>query len=232
MKVLPLFLLTLSITWSACAQYCLVMDIDGFVNVRKAPDNKGGIDDTLNNGHLVFILTGEEQAGNWRKVQFVHNGKTQVGYVYNNRLIPIAHYDSIPLRNIIDNTGTFSCDSVKVIVVTQKFDKTKYRLTYDKQNSSQIIAINGKEYWGTDGDLPKREYKSIVIFVGARKITLPPEAFDNVFQPTVHDTEIRYNRAADLFYIHAENGDGAGAYDVIWRVVKGVYTDRDMELDF
>jgi|GEM_PF-4799145 hypothetical protein len=129
------------------------------------------------NGHLVFILTFKEQSGNWRKVQFGHNGKALDGYVYNSRLIPIAHYDSIPLQNIIDNTGTFSCDSVKVIVATRKFDKSKYRFTYDKQNSSQISAINGKEYWGTDGDLPKREYKSIVIFVGARKITLPPEAF-------------------------------------------------------
>jgi hypothetical protein len=41
------------------------------------------------------------------------------------------------------------------MVTQQKFDKTKYRLTRDEHK--WITKINGKPYWGTDGELPKRE---------------------------------------------------------------------------
>lgn len=44
---------------------------------------------------------------------------------------------------------------------------------------------------------------------------------------------IEYSRNGnDIFYIRSQNSDGAGAYDVVWRVVKGMYTDRDIEYGF
>ena len=70
---------------------------------------------------------------------------------------------------------------------------------------------------------------SIVIQVGNRAIKLPKTAFDNLFQPTIWKTEVHYDRLSDTFYVRSQNSDGAGSYDVIWRVVKGVYTDRDIE---
>ena len=79
---------------------------------------------------------------------------------------------------------------------------------------------------------PPAEYKSIVILTGSRKIVLPHTAFDNLFEPDIYNTEVHYDPLHDTFYIRSQNGDGAGAYDVIWRVVKGMYTDRDIEYGF
>jgi hypothetical protein len=232
MKALSLLLLTFLLTRSARAQFWIVSDKDGFVNVRDSANTRSRVKDTLYNGHFIFVFRFEEQVGSWMKIEYSHHGKDREGYVYHDRLIPIAHYDSIPLRKSSDNIATYSRDSVRVIVTQQKFDKTKHRLTFADAGSAQLVEIDGEQYLGTDGEVPKREYKSIEIFVGNRRISLPRAAFANLFEPTIYNTEIRYNRAEDIFYIHAENSDGAGAYDVIWRIVKGVYTDRDIELDF
>jgi hypothetical protein len=89
-----------------------------------------------------------------------------------------------------------------------------------------IEFINGKQYWGTDGELPKSEYKSIIIQIGARKISLPLAALDNLFQPSIYSTIVHIDFPNDIIYIEASNSDGAGAYDVMWRVEKGVYKDR------
>jgi hypothetical protein len=228
MKISPLFILILLLpTHFAFGQFFIVADKDGYVNVRSTADSKSRVVDTLNNGHFIYFF--EEQKGNWRKVEYSRNGKDRAGYIYNDRLISIGEYDSIPLQHYDANTATCSRNSIKIIVTKQKFDKTKYRFTYADH---QIIKINGKQYWGTDGEQPRTEYKSIVILNGSRKIVLPHTAFDNLFEPTIYNTEAHYDPLNDIFYIRSQNSDGAGAYDVVWRVVKGMYTDRDIEYGF
>ena len=228
MKALSLLLLTFLLTRSARAQFWIVSDKDGFVNVRDSANTRSKIHDTLNNGHFIYTVPVEEQTGAWLKIVYHHKGKDREGYVYRDRLNAVADYDSIPLQNYTENIANYSHDSIKVVITQQKIDKTKYR--YSRGETGYIEKVNGKPYWGTDGEMPKRAYKSIVIFAGASKIVMPRVAFDNLFEPTVYNTEIHYDRANDIFYIRAENSDGAGSYDVIWRIVKGVYTDSDIQV--
>lgn len=227
MKIFALTLLALAFGRPSSAQYWIVADNDGFVNVRDSAGTSRRITDTLHNGHFIYIVPDEVQTGAWRNVLYHHMAKDsdRYGYIFFDRLKAVEDYDSIPLRNYIDNTATCSRDSVKVIVTQQKFDKTKYRISYGDR---YIARINGKPYWGTDGEMPRHEYKSITILIGTRKIILPHAAFDNLFEPTIWNTEVHYDRVSDIIYIRSQNSDGAGSYDVIWRIVKGVYTDRDI----
>ncbi|WP_315814982.1 hypothetical protein [Paraflavitalea speifideaquila] len=64
-----------------------------------------------------------------------------------------------------------------------KFDKRKYRFTYFKENPDQIQFINGKQYWGHDGGMPSTIYKSIVIRIGTKNLSLPAKAFDDLLNP-------------------------------------------------
>jgi hypothetical protein len=113
-------------------------------------------------------------------------------------------------------------------VSEKKFDKTKYRFSYykDKDAHDYIQFINGKQYWGTDGETPTRAYKSILIVCSQKKVSLPPSALENLFEPNILDTEVHYDRQNDILYIQSFNSDGAGAYDVIWKIEKGVYKER------
>jgi len=227
MKISPLFLLIFLLhTHLAFAQFYIVVDKDGYVNVRNAGDSKSRIVDTLNNGHLVYFI---EEKGNWRKIDYNRNGKDRDGFIYKGRLKSIEDYDSIPLEHYDDTTAICSSDSVKIVVTKQTFDESRYRFTYADH---QIVKINGKQYWGTDGEQPRAEYKSIIILTGSRKIILPHKALENLFDPSIYNTEVYFDRPNDIFYIHSQNGDEAGLYEVVWRVVKGIYTDRAIEYGF
>ena len=211
----------------AYSQFYLVSDSDGYTNVRSNADITSKIIDTLNNGRMVFLLE-QKTSSNWDRIQFWRENKESEGYVYHNRLKRIDGYDSIPVELWDEDVAVHHKDSIKIRLTRQKFNKANYRFSYYKNTPNEIELINGKIFWGTDGEVPETEYKSIVIIVGSRKITLPKIALANLFTPDIGHEDVYYDRRNDIFYIHARNWRNAAAsYDVIWRVVKGVYTDRE-----
>src|SRR5215831_13254846 len=222
MKALLIFPFLISVAYG---QFAYISDKDGYVNVRKGAANTERILDTLRNGHLIYCL---EKKGNWTSVwYYTKKYKEELyGYVYRDRLHLITDYENIPETSREFNKYVLGKDSIKVTVSAKKFDRSKYRFTYNKDANPSILFINGKQYWGTDGEMPKTEYSSIIIQIGARKITLPPSALENLFQPSTYSTLVHIDSSNDVIYIEASNSDGAGAYSVLWRVEKGVYKDR------
>lgn len=222
MKVLLIFPFLIKVAYG---QFALVSDKDGYVNIHKEAANARNIQDTLRNGHLVYCV---ETKGKWTSIWYYAKKKKDEldGYIYSDRLTQVNDYVNIPEISNQPNLYVLGNDSIKVTISEKKFDKSKYRFTYYKDANRVIQFINGKQYWGTDGELPKSEYNSIIIQIGARKISLPPSALENLFQPTIYSTIVHIDFSNDIVYIQASNSDGAGTYDVIWRVEKGVYKDR------
>jgi len=50
--------------------------------------------------------------------------------------------------------------------------------------------------------------------------------------PGIGTAQINYDRKNDILYIRSSNSDGAGGYEVIWRVEKGAYTGRYIAYGF
>jgi hypothetical protein len=226
----PVILFALScLSTLAYGQFAFVSDKDGFVNIRKNAEAGAPIMDTLRNGHLVYCM---ENKGNWSNVDYYKKTKERNGFIYSDRLKFVAEYESLPLITEQPNTVIYGKDSIKVIVSKKQFDKSKYRFTYYKDARDQIQFINGKQYWGADGGVPTTEYKSVIVQAGKKKINLPPSAFDNLFNPTIDATRIYYDKQNDIIYITSMNSDGAGAYDIAWRVVKGIYKDKCIAYGF
>jgi uncharacterized protein YgiM (DUF1202 family) len=147
----------ISITFSlniVHGQFAIVSDKDGYVNVRSKPEVTKNISDTLRNGHLVYCL---ETQNNWVNIDYTKRKESSNGYVYRDRLKLISDFENIPVISDQPNNRTLGKDSIRVSVSIRKFDKNKYRLTYDKDSKEFIQAINGKDYWGTDGEMPTTE---------------------------------------------------------------------------
>ncbi|HKC37759.1 MAG TPA: hypothetical protein VKB95_16900, partial [Chitinophagaceae bacterium] len=144
----------------------------------------------------------------------------------------ISDYQKIPLLTKKENKIMLSKDSIKVIVTEQKFDKSKYKLTFHKEYKDQLQFINNKQYWGTDGRIQKTEYKSIEIYYGTKKVVLPKNAIDNLFEISLHNTQVNYDMINGILYIQSMNSDGAGSYEVIWKVEKGIYKERYIAYGF
>ena len=211
-------------------QFAIVDDPDGSANVRQKPDIGSKIEDTLHSGHFVYCM---ETQGNWINVDFDSKRLGLNGYLYRDRLKLISTFESIPLTQNETDMGTvLAKDSISISLTTQKVAKGKYRYSYFKQNPTQIELVDGKQYFGRDGDAPTKEYRSIIIRLGSRTIELPRIALANLFEPSLFHSKANYDRQNDILYISSENSDGAGGYEVVWRVEKGVYTDRYIAYGF
>jgi len=223
-----------SICWTLVScfvygQFAIIQDKDGSCNVRGTPETGNNIIDKLNNGHLVYAF---ENKGNWTNIDYSKGNKELNGNIYKDRLIFISSYPEIPIKTNETTRVVLEKDSIQIILTQQNFEKNKHKLTFNKEYKDQIQLIDNKKYWGTDGGIPKTEYKSIELFIGKTKVVLPKIAIANLYEVSLYNTQVNYNKTSDIIYIQSMNSDGAGSYEVIWKIEKGTYKERYIAYGF
>ena len=228
-----LFILLFLLTTNAFAQgpfgvYAVVKDKDGYVNIRAKESVKSKIVGTLPNNTLVYALfdttedeTGEEIFFNWIAVD--------KGYVHKSRLKMIGEFPSIGKGKEQGNSITIAGKGISVTISTQKFDKTKHKITKKKHKYYEELIIDGKIAQGTDTSfIPENHYKSIIVTINGKNVSIPKSAYDDLYQVWVnpYNNEVYYDKEDDVLYIFVRCGDGANAYKVCWQIVKGEYKTR------
>lgn len=218
-----LTILTCILCQTTFGQFGIIADKDGFVNVRNSPNISNNIIDTLANGQIVFCL---EEEGEWRPTDYHLNGqKFKSGYIHKSRLKLIDDFEKIPYNKLTDSVVAFKKDTIELIVTKTKFNPKNNKLQYhngdaSKNERSWLEKINGKEIWGTDGNVPKNQYGQITLIIGKDKIYLP---IDNLFEPNLDYTSINFDEKNNTIYISAINSDGAGGYAVLWEIENGIF---------
>lgn len=202
-------------------QFALIKDKDGFTNIR-SKDNR--IIDRIVSGTIVYSYDWREDKDR-EYIEYSRSGAEEGGYIYRSRLKLISQFESIPGVNETSNEITFAKDDLRISLKTGKCDLSKRVLTYNYQESN-ILLIDYERFWGTDGNTPQTEYKEINVSINNQQVIIPPSAYADLFSPNLQTTEVYYNRQEDELYILSLNGDGAGGYRILWRVKKGIYTDR------
>ena len=223
-----LLILFFLLTTNAFAQgpfgdYAVVKDKDGYVNIRAKGNVKSKIVGTLPNNTLVYEFLDEEfNPSNW-----VH---IDSGYVHKSRLKMISEFPSIGKGKEQGNSITIAGKGISVTITTQKFDKTKHKITKKKHKEYSEYIIDGKRAQGLDGGLflPENHYKSIVVNINGKNVSIPKSAYDDLYQVWVHpyNNEVYYDKEDDVLYIFVRCGDGAFSYKVCWQIVKGEYKTR------
>ena len=223
-----LLILFFLLTTNAFAQgpfgdYAVVKDKDGYVNIRAKESVKSKIVGTLPNNTLVYEFLDEEfNPSNW-----VH---IDSGYVHKSRLKMISEFPSIGKGKEQGNSITIAGKGISVTLTQQKFDKSKHKITKKKHKEYSEYIIDGKRAQGLDGDLflPENHYKSIVVNINGKNVSIPKSAYDDLYQVWVHpyNNEVYYDKEDDVLYIFVRCGDGAFSYEVCWQIVKGEYKTR------
>ena len=175
-----LLILFFLLTTNAFAQgplgdYAVVKDKDGYVNIRAKESVKSKIVGTLPNNTLVYGLfdttedeTGEEIFFNWIAVD--------KGYVHKSRLKKIYEFPSIGKgkEKETENSITIAEKGISVTISTQKFDKTKHKITKKKHKYYEELIIDGKSAQGTDTSfIPENHYKSIIVTINGKTYLSP-----------------------------------------------------------
>ena len=231
MKLLLLFLLISSYTFAQVNEnyfFAVINDKDGYVNARKEANIHSKVIKKLDNNTLIFPFNyNKSEDGNWIYVD-------NEGYIYNDRVKWIEELPKAAKGVEKKNAIHFSGKDIQVALSTEKFDKSKHSFKYNKEYPDAIEKIDGKPFWGTDGNMPKREYKSIEVKIRGKQVFIPQSAYSDLYQPNLYTdlNFVYYDKDSDILYIVANNGDGAGAYMVCWQIEKGVYKGRKIGIPF
>ena len=208
--------------------FAVINDKDGYVNVRKEKSVHSKVLKKLDNNTLIFVLEYDKaQEGNWIYAD-------NEGYIYNDRVKWIHNFPQIAKGIAKGNTIVFEGKEIQVVLSTEKFDKNKHSFKYHKEYRDIIEKIDGEPFWGTDGNMPKREYKSIEVKIRGKQVSIPQSAYNDLYESYLYTefNSVHYDKDNDILYIVALNSDGAGAYMVCWQIEKGVYKGRKVGIPF
>ena len=208
--------------------FAVINDKDGYVNVRKEKSVHSKVLKKLDNNTLIFVLEYDKAYyGNWIYAD-------NEGYIYNDRVKWIEKLPKIAKGITKGNTIVFEGKEIQVTLATEKFDKDKHSFKYHKEYRDVIEKIDGKPFWGTDGNMPKRQYKSIEVKIRGKQLSIPQSAYNDLYESYLYTefNSVHYDKDNDILYIVALNGDGAGAYMVCWQIEKGVYKGRKVGIPF
>ena len=229
MKFLAYFLLFCNVVSAQIeGGFAIINDKDGYVNVRKEGNIHSKVIKKLNNNTLIYVYEYDRtRDGSWIQTD-------EDGYIYNDRVKWIEKLPKAAKGIEKKNTIHFSGKDIRVTLTSQKFDKSKHSFVYYKETHHSIEKIDGKPFWGTDGEMPREEYKNIRIYINGKQVSLPKSAYDDLYEPTFYTehNSIYYDKELDSYYIVATNSDGAGAYIVCWQIEKGVYKGRKIGIPF
>ena len=231
MKSLLLFLLISSYTFAQVNEnyfFAVINDKDGYVNVRKEANIHSKVIKKLDNNTLIFVFVYDKaHDGNW-----IHPDNE--GYIYNDRVKWIEELPKVAKGVEKKNAIHFSGKDIQVALSTEKFDKSKHSFKYHKEYRDIIEKIDGKPFWGTDGEMPREEYKSIEVKIRGKQVFIPQSAYNDLYESYLYTefNSVHYDKDNDILYIVANNGDGAGAYMVCWQIEKGVYKGRKIGIPF
>lgn len=217
---------------AAFGQFGVIDDKDGFVNIRKSPDVSNNIIDTLRNGEIVFCF--ELAKGEWLPIDYDLSHQNKSGFIHKSRVKFIERFSEITYNSLTDSSISFKKDSIKLFMTKTKFNPKNNKLQYQKADASKnerawLEKINGKEIWGTDGDVPRNQYGQAILTLGKNQIQLP---IDNLFEPNLRSTSVNVDEKNKVIYISSTNSDGAGAYALLWIIENGVCKQRITTIPF
>jgi hypothetical protein len=201
--------------------YAVIKDPQGYVNIRQAPSVNASVVSKIHN-YTVFSC--ESNKTSWWKILYIqndsHNKSYWVeGYIHKSRVLILSNWKAPGKK-----------DSLSVIVKQALFEPKKHQLFYSKENSnenirSELIKIDGKFFWGTDGEIPKEVISHVEVTIKGNEISIPKNAFNDLYEPHLKNINICHG-PDNTIYISMSNSDGAGAYTIIWIIKDNKYYGR------
>lgn len=238
MQKLLTLILTVLLIKATYAQTALIKDPDGYCNVRQSASSKSKVIDTLHNDRIVFVFS-DAAEGDWFPVDYYKGNRNSSnqslsGYIHKSRitfLTSLTKFKQVILNN---NTLKLQLDSFQLTMTQVSFNKKSRHLKYDKPQGEQtfVKSIDNKFPWGTDGNIPRKEYKSVHFKNADSTLNFPANTFKDLFEPNLDMTMTYLDKRTGKFYIEAVNSDGAGGYVVIWTIKDRQIIGRETFIPF
>jgi len=242
---LVLFLLTVAVNAQV---FHIINDTDGSVNVRATPGTEGKIICQLNNGEVVRESWNEDTLHrNWVYIEFYVQKKEArqvkqkpeskeeypasrvmtdhllfTGYIYKDKLINIEDQEPFQMDRSGEEFLLYN-DSIRIKMNDASFEKQKHKI--EIKDNDLVEKIDGHYFVGTDGEIPRYEFKTFSVEIDRQKIIIPRTAYYDLYHPNLNGFTNGYVHNGTL-YIIMRNSDGAGVYEVVFIIKNKKYIGR------
>ncbi len=238
---------------STQAQLAIINDPDGFVNVRKGKGANTEIVDKLYENQ-IFSYDSESIKDLWVKVLFENTCFTDYttgnikkvgsapyapteGYIYSNRFIPIEnlpHIDkAINHRQVSINKVIIKNDSLLLTLTTKAFIVKEHKITKSGSCSNcdaGIAKIDGRQFYGTDENMPHNELSGISLKIHGQVVDIPPYSYNDLFEPNINSMNVYFDKKGNIYLYMSQNSDGAGSYSAVWLIKNRKLVSRYIDI--
>ncbi len=215
----------------ASAQFAFVNSKPGFADIKESGSSSAKTVSRLNNGSVLYVFDADTKTG-WIPVSFERGGNDISGYLPSDDIVPISKLRPVLYNYSNEHKTILKNADISIVITEANFDRTKARLTFSMENRNYLEKINDKPFYGTDGEVPVRQYGFLHVAIGKEKILIPATALEELYEPTLENTEAFYDAKNDILYITSLNSDGAGGYCVLWIIEKRKYKTRHVFYGF
>ncbi len=175
-----------------------------------------------------------------RNGPFYHELRAFISY---NDLVDTIPGELIPVLGKPDGRDRVIFDGEGVLVTISQtlFDSTRHTITWHTGDQRYACGIDGKRFWGTDGDLPREELADLSVIIDGENVTIPRDASSDLYNPNLWSLhgkqrelhiypQVARSKDRKRVYVHMTNSDGAGGYDVVWIFLQGKYQRRVVDM--
>jgi len=225
MKTVLLTVLLPLLCLSTYAQdFAVINDKDGYVNVRKNKDKNAPVLGRLTATSIFTLSEDATLKSEWVKIYLQKDRSSDLsGYIYHDRFKFLSSFGRLQIMKQDSKGCLAKNDTMSVRLNKCPFIPKQHKLVYD--GNQEIAKIDGKDFWGTDGEIPKYVINELRVTIKNQPVVIPISAYNDLYEPRF--SSLRVFLAPDkTIYIELDNSDGAGAYAVIWVIKDGVYRYR------
>ena len=147
----------------------------------------------------------------------------EVEYLEENLSEDKSPLDSITIEKS-ENGNDFS-----FTIVLEYFDTTSHDISNIREG-----LIDGKDFWGTDGDVPAKQIKKFLLKINNERINIDPDIYKNFYNPRIDPTSMGafWGNNYESVFVFMNGSDGAGAYSVVWSLQKNGSPSYSVNYDY
>jgi hypothetical protein len=168
-----------------------------------------------------------------------------IGLIYPSSA---KHRTSITQYKINNQTITFddtlpSGNRYHIMLRARPFGKHSLTRSHDKNDQyGEVIKIDGRKFYGTDGEVPKMEIDTFAVEINGVSITVDRRKYSDLFEPTI---ELKTERGpfrsgvnpyessdGKTLTVEVAGSDGAGWYYAVFRFDHSKLVFRSVKNDY
>lgn len=120
-----------------------------------------------------------------------------------------------PIQNVVETK--LEGHVAKVVAKYKPFDPKRHGLNLPP-GSIYKNKYPSKDFLGTDGEVPGREFDFMKVYLDGQEIPIPKKYYEDCFEPNLNPDLFQVRIGDDLksVFVFMSGSTAAGHYDVIW----------------